>query len=123
MARALNVPKEHYEFQLLYGMAEPIRKTLLKLEEKVRIYCLCGDLISGMACLVRRLLENTANESFLRLSFVDKIDIDQLLQDPGKVMNARTEPQKTQSNEKLILNWRLFNRASKGERNRLYGFR
>ena len=33
---------------------------------RVRVYCPVGDLVAGMAYLVRRLLENTANESFLR---------------------------------------------------------
>ena len=95
MARALNVPKERYEFQLLYGMAEPIQKALLKLGEKVRIYCPCGDLISGMSYFVRRLLENTANESFLRLSFVDGIDIDNLLKDPLEVIKAQGNKSQT----------------------------
>ena len=31
----------------------------------MRTYCPAGDLVAGMAYLVRRLLENTANESFL----------------------------------------------------------
>ena len=31
----------------------------------MRVYCPVGDLVAGMAYLVRRLLENTANESFL----------------------------------------------------------
>ena len=32
---------------------------------RVRTYCPIGDLVAGMAYLVRRLLENTANDSFL----------------------------------------------------------
>jgi proline dehydrogenase len=32
----------------------------------VRVYCPVGDLVAGMAYLVRRLLENTSNVSFLR---------------------------------------------------------
>ena len=32
---------------------------------RVRTYCPVGDLVAGMAYLVRRLLENTANESFI----------------------------------------------------------
>jgi RHH-type proline utilization regulon transcriptional repressor/proline dehydrogenase/delta 1-pyrroline-5-carboxylate dehydrogenase len=32
---------------------------------RVRIYCPVGDMVAGMAYLVRRLLENTSNESFL----------------------------------------------------------
>jgi proline dehydrogenase len=31
----------------------------------VRAYCPVGDLVAGMAYLVRRLLENTSNDSFL----------------------------------------------------------
>ena len=33
---------------------------------RVRTYCPVGDLVAGMAYLVRRLLENTSNESFLQ---------------------------------------------------------
>ena len=33
---------------------------------RVRSYCPVGDLVAGMAYLVRRLLENTSNESFLQ---------------------------------------------------------
>jgi RHH-type proline utilization regulon transcriptional repressor/proline dehydrogenase/delta 1-pyrroline-5-carboxylate dehydrogenase len=32
---------------------------------RVRAYCPVGDLVAGMAYLVRRLLENTSNDSFL----------------------------------------------------------
>ena len=81
-ALALGVPKDRYEFQILFGMAEPIRKGLLKGASRVRLYCPYGDLIPGMAYLVRRLLENTANESFLRRSFADEADIDRLMEDP-----------------------------------------
>lgn len=82
MASELNVPNERYEFQVLYGMAEPVRKGLLKVAGKVRLYCPYGELIPGMAYLVRRLLENTANESFLRQSFVDGAELEALLENP-----------------------------------------
>ncbi len=82
-ARALNVPEERYEFQVLYGMAEPVRQGLRKVAGRVRLYCPYGELIPGMAYLVRRLLENTANESFLRQSFVDEADMARLLEDPA----------------------------------------
>jgi RHH-type proline utilization regulon transcriptional repressor/proline dehydrogenase/delta 1-pyrroline-5-carboxylate dehydrogenase len=32
---------------------------------RVRVYSPVGDLLEGMAYLVRRMLENTANDSFL----------------------------------------------------------
>ncbi|MFP4316859.1 MAG: L-glutamate gamma-semialdehyde dehydrogenase [Desulfovibrionales bacterium] len=81
-AHALNVPEERYEFQVLYGMAEPIRKGLRNVARRVRLYAPYGELLPGMAYLVRRLLENTSNESFLRQSFVEGEDVDLLLQDP-----------------------------------------
>ncbi|EFL49218.1 delta-1-pyrroline-5-carboxylate dehydrogenase [Solidesulfovibrio fructosivorans JJ]] len=82
MAAELGVPENRYEFQALYGMAEPVRKGLLKVAGRVRLYCPYGELLPGMAYLVRRLLENTANESFLRLSFADGEAEDRLLENP-----------------------------------------
>ncbi|MCA1742615.1 MAG: L-glutamate gamma-semialdehyde dehydrogenase, partial [Desulfovibrionales bacterium] len=78
----LGVPEERYEFQVLYGMAEPVRKGLLKVAKRVRLYSPYGEILPGMAYLVRRLLENTANESFLRQSFAEDLDTDLLLEDP-----------------------------------------
>ncbi|MFO7816650.1 MAG: L-glutamate gamma-semialdehyde dehydrogenase [Desulfovibrionales bacterium] len=82
MAAEIGVPEERYEFQVLYGMAEPVRKGLLNVAKRVRLYCPYGELIPGMAYLVRRLLENTANESFLRQSFAEEAQIEYLMQDP-----------------------------------------
>lgn len=82
LAHELQVPDERYEFQLLYGMAEPVRKGILKIAGRVRLYCPYGDMVPGMGYLVRRLLENTANESFLRQSFAEEAQIERLLEDP-----------------------------------------
>ena len=82
LAAALKVPAHRYEFQVLYGMAEPFRKALLKMAGRVRLYCPHGQLLPGMAYLIRRLLENTANESFLRQTFVEGAERDRLLQSP-----------------------------------------
>ncbi|SFL45649.1 RHH-type transcriptional regulator, proline utilization regulon repressor / proline dehydrogenase / delta 1-pyrroline-5-carboxylate dehydrogenase [Desulfomicrobium norvegicum] len=81
-AKALNVPDERYEFQVLYGMAEPVRKGLMKVAKRVRLYAPYGDLLPGMAYLVRRLLENTANESFLRQSFAEEAEVERLMENP-----------------------------------------
>jgi len=48
-----------------------------------------GELLPGMAYLVRRLLENTANESFLRQSFVEGAEVDRLLANPSTDWPAR----------------------------------
>ena len=71
-----------YEFQMLYGMAEPERDLLRALGHRVRLYAPVGDLITGMAYLVRRLLENTANSSFLRLSHYDHAEVGELMAKP-----------------------------------------
>jgi RHH-type proline utilization regulon transcriptional repressor/proline dehydrogenase/delta 1-pyrroline-5-carboxylate dehydrogenase len=74
-----------YEFQMLYGMAEPERDLLRALGHRVRLYAPVGDLITGMAYLVRRLLENTANSSFLRLSHHDHAEVGELMAKPVDV--------------------------------------
>ena len=91
MARMLKVPRERYEFQALYGMAEPFRNALLKMTDQVRLYCPHGQLLPGMAYLIRRLLENTANESFLRQTFVDGVQMERLLEDPAKAVERIRE--------------------------------
>ncbi len=68
IAAALNVPRRAFEMQVLYGMADRLAKALVQRGQRVRVYCPYGDLIPGMAYLIRRLLENTANSSFLRQS-------------------------------------------------------
>ena len=54
------------EFQVLRGLGDDLAHALSQRGLRVRAYCPVGDLVAGMAYLVRRLLENTANESFLQ---------------------------------------------------------
>ncbi len=79
------LPPGSIEVQMLYGMAEPIKDTLVSLGQRVRVYTPYGQLLPGMAYLVRRLLENTANESFLRASFTEHVPEEQLLRNPLEV--------------------------------------
>jgi RHH-type proline utilization regulon transcriptional repressor/proline dehydrogenase/delta 1-pyrroline-5-carboxylate dehydrogenase len=53
------------EFQILRGLGDDLAQALASFDLTVRAYCPVGDLVAGMAYLVRRLLENTANDSFL----------------------------------------------------------
>ena len=53
------------ELQILRGLGDPLQEALASKGMRVRAYCPVGDLVAGMAYLVRRLLENTSNESFL----------------------------------------------------------
>jgi RHH-type transcriptional regulator, proline utilization regulon repressor / proline dehydrogenase / delta 1-pyrroline-5-carboxylate dehydrogenase len=71
IAQTLAIPPAHIEFQVLYGMADQFAATLAQQGQRVRVYCPYGTLIPGMAYLTRRLLENTANSSFLKQSLSD----------------------------------------------------
>ena len=53
------------EMQVLRGLGDPLQAAIARQGLRVRTYCPVGDLVAGMAYLVRRLLENTSNESFL----------------------------------------------------------
>ena len=53
------------ELQVLRGLGDELAAALASQGMRVRIYCPVGDMVAGMAYLVRRLLENTSNESFL----------------------------------------------------------
>ncbi|WP_347491020.1 L-glutamate gamma-semialdehyde dehydrogenase [Desulfoscipio sp. XC116] len=86
-AKELSVPNECLEFQVLYGMAEPVRTALRKAGLKLRLYAPIGEMLPGMAYLVRRLLENTANESFLRQSFAEGAARELLLKNPLDLAN------------------------------------
>ncbi|MEM6450415.1 MAG: L-glutamate gamma-semialdehyde dehydrogenase [Cyanobacteria bacterium P01_D01_bin.105] len=72
ITKELDIPERNVEFQVLYGMADTIATALVKQGYRVRVYCPYGDLIPGMAYLIRRLLENTANSSFLRQSLEER---------------------------------------------------
>jgi RHH-type transcriptional regulator, proline utilization regulon repressor / proline dehydrogenase / delta 1-pyrroline-5-carboxylate dehydrogenase len=81
-AEEFKVPRGRYEFQMLFGMADAIKDVLVSMGHRVRIYTPYGQLLPGMAYLVRRLLENTSNESFLRASFRENTPEERLLMNP-----------------------------------------
>lgn len=82
IAQSLRIPEGVLEIQMLHGMAEPIKRAVREMGIRLREYVPVGELVPGMAYLVRRLLENTANESFLRQTFVEAGDRERLLARP-----------------------------------------
>ncbi|MCU0525020.1 MAG: L-glutamate gamma-semialdehyde dehydrogenase [Elainella sp. Prado103] len=82
IVRELNIPRRRVELQVLYGMADKLGKALVEQGFRVRVYCPYGELIPGMAYLIRRLLENTANSSFLRQNLEER-PIEELLAPPS----------------------------------------
>ncbi len=51
---------------MLHGMADQLKYAAVAMGLRIREYVPVGEMIPGMAYLVRRLLENTSNESWLR---------------------------------------------------------
>ncbi len=81
IAESLNIPRRRFELQVLYGMGDKVAKALVDKGYRVRVYCPYGELLPGMAYLIRRLLENTANSSFLRQNLENR-PIEELLAPP-----------------------------------------
>ncbi len=98
-AEAMGISSDTYEFQVLYGMADELQAALLASGRTVREYCPVGDLLPGMAYLVRRLLENTSNEGFLRAHHGGAAKQDELLANPLSLIQPDPEstPMQTSS--------------------------
>ncbi|MGD8269920.1 MAG: proline dehydrogenase family protein [Desulfobacterales bacterium] len=93
-AEELKVPEDRLEFQMLHGMAENLREAWKKHDLRLRLYSPVGEIVPGMAYLVRRLLENTSSESFLRQSFVNGAAREEMLRDPAILENENPQPEK-----------------------------
>ena len=76
------LPREALELQMLHGMADQLKHAASDTALRIREYVPVGEMIPGMAYLVRRLLENTSNESWLKASFLDNADPAKLLASP-----------------------------------------
>lgn len=86
-AEQLKLPPSAWEIQMLYGMADNQAHLLTERGHRVRIYSPFGELIPGMAYLVRRLLENTSNDSFLRHSYDRNVRIEDLFMNPSEAVD------------------------------------
>jgi RHH-type proline utilization regulon transcriptional repressor/proline dehydrogenase/delta 1-pyrroline-5-carboxylate dehydrogenase len=75
------------ELQVLRGLGDPLQHAIAAQDLRVRTYCPVGDLVAGMAYLVRRLLENTSNDSFLA-DQAKGIPLEQLLAPPAEASPA-----------------------------------
>ncbi|MGH9183597.1 MAG: proline dehydrogenase family protein [Acidimicrobiales bacterium] len=80
--RSRGIPDTGYELQLLAGMGDATEAALCRLGLRVRVYTPVGELLPGMAYLVRRLLENTSNESFVAHRLARGRAMDRLIAPP-----------------------------------------
>jgi RHH-type proline utilization regulon transcriptional repressor/proline dehydrogenase/delta 1-pyrroline-5-carboxylate dehydrogenase len=100
-----------FEFQRLHGMGEELYEELAGLERHlgdkptpVRIYAPVGSHKELLAYLVRRLLENGANSSFVNRIADEQVSIDELVRDPV----AELESLAPKRNPKIVLPPDLF---------------
>ncbi|HEY0353649.1 MAG TPA: bifunctional proline dehydrogenase/L-glutamate gamma-semialdehyde dehydrogenase PutA, partial [Enterovirga sp.] len=84
-----------YEFQCLHGMGEPLYEEVVgpdKLNRPCRIYAPVGTHETLLAYLVRRLLENGANTSFVNRLADESVPISELVADPVEAARAIQPP-------------------------------
>ncbi|MDO7843421.1 trifunctional transcriptional regulator/proline dehydrogenase/L-glutamate gamma-semialdehyde dehydrogenase [Sphingomonas immobilis] len=84
-----------YEFQCLHGMGEPLYEQVVGkagLDRPCRIYAPVGTHETLLAYLVRRLLENGANSSFVNRIADPAVSIDEMIADPVEVVRAMPHP-------------------------------
>lgn len=84
-----------YEFQCLHGMGEPLYRQVVgkdKLDRPCRIYAPVGTHETLLAYLVRRLLENGANSSFVNRIADPAVSLDEMVADPVTVVRAMPDP-------------------------------
>ncbi len=73
---------DDFEFQRLHGMGEALHDQVVAEKIPVRIYAPVGKHEDLLAYLVRRLLENGANSSFVNRIVNESIPIDDIIADP-----------------------------------------
>jgi RHH-type proline utilization regulon transcriptional repressor/proline dehydrogenase/delta 1-pyrroline-5-carboxylate dehydrogenase len=103
-----------FEFQRLHGMGEELYEELARLERHigdtptpVRIYAPVGSHKELLAYLVRRLLENGANSSFVNRIADEQVSLDELVRDPVAELEALTPKR----NPKIVLPRDVFGPA------------
>ncbi|MDB5907167.1 MAG: putA, partial [Massilia sp.] len=82
----------NYEFQCLHGMGETLYDQVVgpdNLDKACRIYAPVGSHETLLAYLVRRLLENGANSSFVNQIVDQKVSIESLIADPFDAARAQ----------------------------------
>ena len=78
------LPMNAVEIQMLRGMNDQMKQVCQNRGLRIREYVPVGEMIPGMAYLVRRLLENTSNESWLRGNAQEGVTADELLRSPHR---------------------------------------
>ena len=103
--------KEGFEFQCLHGMGDSLYDQIVSQESiQCRIYAPVGHHEDLLAYLVRRLLENGANSSFVNAIVDESQPVESLLEDPVE----KTQRLKEKYNKQIILPIDLYRTESNG---------
>jgi RHH-type proline utilization regulon transcriptional repressor/proline dehydrogenase/delta 1-pyrroline-5-carboxylate dehydrogenase len=84
-----------YEFQCLHGMGEPLYDQVVgkdKLDRPCRVYAPVGTHETLLPYLVRRLLENGANSSFVNRIGDPAVPVEELIADPVEIVRTMPVP-------------------------------
>lgn len=111
LAERYNVAKDAFEFQRLHGMGAGLHDLVLP-EIASRIYAPVGEHKDLLAYLIRRLLENGANTSFVHLLMDDETPVAELLADPL----AKTKAHDATPNPQIPLPDAIYGKARKNSR-------
>lgn len=98
-----NITNKQYELQKLYGMGDALHSNLVA-DKNIRIYAPVGNFEDLLAYLMRRLLENGANTSFVNLVNDSNCNIDQLVFNPINKCNNLLEKELTIMKPEQIYN-------------------
>jgi len=82
LAEQYGIKPGQFEFQVLYGMGQDLADAVVTMGHRMRVYTPFGELLPGMAYLVRRLLENSSSQSFSRMLDAEQQMDDDLLSPP-----------------------------------------
>jgi len=97
LMETLHLPQKACEYQMLFGMTDGLQEAAIESGFRMRVYTPVGELIPGMAYLVRRLLENTANEGFIHQHQNANTSIEGLLAPPTVQHPSSSFTQQTQT--------------------------
>ncbi|MES9861721.1 MAG: proline dehydrogenase family protein [Candidatus Thiodiazotropha sp. LLP2] len=100
--------QESYEFQMLYGMSGELERLITDRGLRLRLYMPLGEMLPGIAYLVRRLLENTSDQSILPT--LAEADVEQVLAPPAIQMSELADI------ESEFLNYPLYRFTRQSER-------
>ena len=83
VAELLGLPRDCVEFQTLHGLGAELRRALIEMGFRMRVYRPFGALVPGMAYLVRRVLEVTSKSGFLQQMAASPLPVAGLLATPS----------------------------------------